>query len=803
MPLFVLTLATAAPGRQLVIDGFDYPDTAAARVAWTPQAGAAPVALTTRNGGRAIALTADLSKVKDRLYYDRATKLDLARYGRITLWVRVDRPGAFGGATIYFRSGDGWYRGNFTIEGLTWRQVTLDRSDFREEDAPAGWHRIDAIRLSFWKRGGTAVRRATVAVDDIVAHTAGIVVVRGDLSIRRGDQGNAAAQYAAAMARLLRDGGVEFTVINDTDVERGGLDGAELAIFPHNPDMSPRELDAVGRFIDADGRIMLFYNLPGPLARRLGVRDRGWVQRDWPGQFDSIVLDTQAIPGLPGSIQQDSWNVHRPQPVDDTTRVLGRWAGAAGKATDRPAVTMGPAGLYMAHVLTPGDDAAKQRFLVAAIGRLVPQRRSELARTVLRRAQRVEGFETIQELGRWVASQAGQVPAPRAERAAALLRDAQTRWQQGAAQVDLGGPQTLAAALDTRDAVQAALRQAAWLSFPSWQPAFRGVWCHSAFGIEGWTWDQAIRHLREHGINAIVVNMLWAARAYYPSEVLPVAPEVATRGDQIAACLAACRKYGVQMHVWKVNYNLRGAPREWMDRLRREGRLQADRSGKEIAWLEPSDPANVQLERDSMLEVVRKYDVDGIHFDYIRYPNRQSGYSAAARKRFERDRKLEVAEWPADVISGPHAAAFDAWRCEQVSRLVESVAAEAREVRPGVKVSAAVFHSYPDCRRSVGQDWLLWVRRGWLDFVCPMDYLGSNAVFAATVKRQLQHVAGQIPVYPGIGVTASAGGLSAIQTAQQLTVARHLGAPGFILFNYEPRTAREHLPALRTGVLAP
>jgi len=43
-----------------------------------------------------------------------------------------------------------------------------------------------------------------------------------------------------------------------------------------------------------------------------------------------------------------------------------------------------------------------------------------------------------------------------------------------------------------------------------------------------------------------------------------------------------------------------------------------DVQGRPTDWLDPAHPANFRLELDSLLEVVRKYDVDGIHFDYIR-----------------------------------------------------------------------------------------------------------------------------------------------------------------------------------------
>ena len=51
----------------------------------------------------------------------------------------------------------------------------------------------------------------------------------------------------------------------------------------------------------------------------------------------------------------------------------------------------------------------------------------------------------------------------------------------------------------------------------------RAFWCHSAFGVSGMEWDEAIRILAENGFTAILPNMLWGGGAYYASDVLPPA----------------------------------------------------------------------------------------------------------------------------------------------------------------------------------------------------------------------------------------------------------------------------------------
>ncbi|HEX30041.1 TPA: hypothetical protein ENG04_08175, partial [Candidatus Poribacteria bacterium] len=219
-----------------------------------------------------------------------------------------------------------------------------------------------------------------------------------------------------------------------------------------------------------------------------------------------------------------------------------------------------------------------------------------------------------------------------------------------------------------------------------------------------------------------------------------------------------------------------------------------------VKWLCPSHPENFKLELESMLEVVRKYDVDGIHFDYIRYPHGNACYCEGCKERFEKAKGVKIERWPQDVIDGPYAREYGDWRREQITRLVREVSRRAREINPKIKISAAVFNDYPRCRETVGQDWKAWIEAGYLDFVCPMNYTDNDDHFVNLVKNQIQIVNGRIPLYPGVG--ASAPGLEAEQVARQIHLARKLGADGFTIFNYDLRLAKEILPALRKGITA-
>ena len=237
-----------------------------------------------------------------------------------------------------------------------------------------------------------------------------------------------------------------------------------------------------------------------------------------------------------------------------------------------------------------------------------------------------------------------------------------------------------------------------------------------------------------------------------------------------------------------------------MGQLRRQGRTQVAVDGRPLDWLCPSHPENRQLEVQSMVEVVRKYRVDGLHFDYIRYPDRQSCYCDGCRRRFEADSGSRVANWPRDCYSGPRREEYNDWRCRQITLLVAAVRREVKKIRPDVKLSAAVFGGYPDCRREVAQDWPAWIKAGYLDFVCPMDYAQSDEVFAGLVREQVKLVEGRVPIYAGIGATASNSALPADRVVGQINCARRLGAAGFSIFNFDRGTAGSILPGVGLGV---
>lgn len=324
----------------------------------------------------------------------------------------------------------------------------------------------------------------------------------------------------------------------------------------------------------------------------------------------------------------------------------------------------------------------------------------------------------------------------------------------------------------------------------------RAMWNHSGTGAWPGDWDRTAKTLAANGFNMVLPNMLWGGVAHYPSDLLPRSETFRKHGDQIAQCLAACKKHGIAVHVWKVNFNLVTAPKDFVEKMQTAGRTQVDFRGQPLRWLCPSHPENQKLELDSMLEVARKYDVAGLHSDYIRYPDRQSCYCDGCRRQFEAHSGRKVSDWPKECRGGARQAEYNDWRCLQITHLVAAVHDAAKKLRPELKISAAVFGAYPDCRRSVAQDWPEWVKAGSLDFVCPMDYTKDDEQFAGWVENQMKLVGRRIPLYPGIGAAAFNPGLSADRVVGQILRARKLGADGFCIFDLNRGTVETIVPGV-------
>lgn len=784
----LLLWALIGAGNEQVLDAFDYASSALAAQAWVASEGTPPVTMIDERGRRVLEMANPFASQPDlpRTIIDRKVRLNLAEPGEFRLEIGTPVAEKVGRLSLYFRSGDGWYAGGAELSKNAWQTLRFSKASFRAEGKPAGWHQIEGIRISIWRgpAADTAVRLGSLAA---VWHDVALIIPSQELHPGQ-EELRAALSAADAAAEMLAQLGLGSDAVDEKAVAHGALQRRRVAILAYNPGVARETIAALEHFVAGGGKLFVCYNLPAELGKPLGFGRAKYVRPQPPGQFAEIRFEAPNVPGLPGTVRQNSWNITSAEPVGHNARVIARWFDPQGRPTGHAAMLVSDRGAFFSHIVLSDDPEGKQQMLAALLGHLCPPLWEQMTKSKLEGLVRVGHLEDLADLARYV--KGSNAAASKAlEAGNATYRSAEE--QAGARAY----PRAIELARESRQLfVDAYLR-----ATPSRRGEGRAFWEHSGQGAYPGDWDRTAKELAAAGFNMVIPNMLWGGLAHYESDVLPPSKSFREHGDQIEQCAAACKKHGLEAHIWKVNWNLSNAPRPFVEKLRKEGRTQVSAHGKPHDWLCPSHPENRKLELESMLEVARKYDVAGLHFDYIRYPDGEHCYCAGCRSRFEADSGTKVAQWPVDCFRGPRSKEYRDWRCKQITRLVEAVRREAKKVKPGLKISAAVFGAYPACRESVGQDWVAWIKVGYLDFVCPMDYTESDPGFVSLVSNQLKLIEGRIPIYPGIGATASRSALSVDRVVGQIHHARALGASGFTIFNLTRGTIENIAPGVGLG----
>jgi len=765
---------------------------------WRPLAPAPPVERAAEDFGAVAVFRCPFDAVPnvDRLAWDAAVTQDLSGVESLEIPLRLKGHPSVSAISLYARSGGGWY--HLALRHLAqpgqWGLVRVRLEAARTEGRPAGWSRIDGIRVAVWRGGTSAAELAMgpVAACGVLGEDMLVAVVRPGLEHGTAETGFA-RQLAEETAQELRSVGVRCALLDGEDVlERPVWKSARVLVLPYYPQPTPELVRRLQEFVEGGGRLIIAYTVPTALREVLGVDGGEYIRDERRRQFAEIRPRRSSLPGAPERLVQSSHNIHAFRPVLGRSEVLAEWWDAEGKTAGYAAVVGSAQGMVLSHVLFAEDRAARAQMWRAMVCHLAPEVGELAARTALdaipeavRQATWAEALDSIRRSSARRRSVAADLAAAQTARQSAIRCLERGRWVE---------------ALDHVGEARRRLVRAAAGAEPPTRLRWRGFWCHDAYGVRGHGWDDAVRRLAEHGFTAVLPNVCWGGVAFYPSQVLPVAEEVRERGDALAECLAAARRHGVEVHAWRVNWNLGRAPADFVERLRAEGRLQRGRDGTELLWLCPSHPDNRRLEVEAMLELARRYDVDGLHFDYIRCPDAEHCFCDGCRARFEAAIGRPVPNWPGDLRTVPWRDEWNEWRRRQISSLVEEVHLRVRALRPGLKLSAAVFREWERDRDLVAQDWKLWCERGWLDFVCPMNYIENAAQFQRLVERQREW-AGAVPLCPGIGASASSSRLGVLDVIEQVRIAERLGAAGFVVFNYGVMEYEELIPLLGLGLL--
>ena len=313
---------------------------------------------------------------------------------------------------------------------------------------------------------------------------------------------------------------------------------------------------------------------------------------------------------------------------------------------------------------------------------------------------------------------------------------------------------------------------------------------------------------KAHHFNALFVQVRGRGDAFYQSALEPRSEDLEGRPtdfDPLAETLRQAHADGIQVHAWMNTCYVWGSAHrphagshivnshpEWLARDAQNRFCTTLTPECEGAFVTPANLAARRHIHDVFVDVAKRYAIDGIHFDYIRYPNKGYDYSNSALTRFrsemtatlspEQVRQLD-SKASRNRIAYPMSFpnAWQQFRRNQITEMVASISQDIKAIKPGMVISAAVFADRKDAYASRGQDWNWWLAQGYVDAVLPMAYGASTARVAAQISDAVSCArAAHRYAYAGIGSWH----IPAVSTIGKIEAARSLGAQGIVLFSY-------------------
>ena len=239
----------------------------------------------------------------------------------------------------------------------------------------------------------------------------------------------------------------------------------------------------------------------------------------------------------------------------------------------------------------------------------------------------------------------------------------------------------------------------------------------------------------ELNINAVVFQIRTQADALYDSKLEPwseflngkmgQAPE--PYYDPLKFAVEEAHKRGLQLHVWFNPYRVRvpSAKGEPAPNHASVAHANSVRKYGKYQWFDPGDPESEEIFINVLTDVVKRYDIDGVHIDDYFYAYQ------------EKDKDGKIIPIPDDdtykrAVAAGEKLDRDDWRRQNVNRLIKRMYDEVKKEKPWVLVGISPFGiwrpGYPEGVKGFDQyatlyaDAKKWEVEGWLDYLTPQIY---------------------------------------------------------------------------------
>ena len=336
--------------------------------------------------------------------------------------------------------------------------------------------------------------------------------------------------------------------------------------------------------------------------------------------------------------------------------------------------------------------------------------------------------------------------------------------------------------------------RAMWVSYLEWESFdFSG---EEAFRAGA---DEMMQNCAELGLNTVIAQVRPFADALYQSEVFPWSHLCAgAQGqdpgfDPLAILVESAHAHGLQLEAWLNPYRIRL-------NATRPGELAADnpanihpegvKEAGEGLYFDPSSAGAQQLIVEGVREIVKNYQVDGIHFDDYFYPTTDPAFDAA------------------EYAAAGSGLSLDEWRRQNVDALIQAVYAAIKAEKPAVRFGVSPQGNMDNNYNGQYSDVALWMSTpGYLDYVLPQLYWGYGYTTAGGSTRYgFENITAEwaglerapsVALYFGLGAYRIGDGdggnydhaqdqwQTGHNLADMVATGRAAGADGYVLYRYD------------------
>lgn len=326
-------------------------------------------------------------------------------------------------------------------------------------------------------------------------------------------------------------------------------------------------------------------------------------------------------------------------------------------------------------------------------------------------------------------------------------------------------------------------------------------------------WDYAsiedirkiINNVADYHFNTVIFQVRGNATVYYPSKFEPWAEALGSADpgwNPLQEAIKQAKRRNLQLHAWMNVYPAwRGVEKpihpdqvynvypEWQ-------MVDANQKTMELnshyVWNNPSIYGVQKHLENIVLELADTPGLDGIHFDYFRYPGPGFSYDDRTLKSFFDLHKIKPSE--ATKI-------WNQYRRDGITNWLRNVYQKVKAKRPGFQFSSAVIGDYDLGPKVFFQDSHQWLTEGIIDFIFPMTYTNDVDMLRRWLLRHGIHQRKE-RIYPGLMAYPD---LDLLKNEIQLV--RNFGFDGFSVFAYRSlfpnHQAIEEIETLQSILVSP